>query len=225
MTLYLKAGPDGSSPGDCPFAQYVRMVLEEKGLEYQLRPCASNDDKPAWLLDHYEGKMPALRHKADCYVESDVIAQYLDFFFQPDSLTSKKKFMAEANEIIDGFFPAFAKYAKHTPDGDDDDKGLKEGLEKKLAEFQAHLSKEDRTGPWFVGDGQQFTLLDCSLAPKLYHLKTCLEAFKGNTIDLVSDYPKLSEYMDAAFARPSFKKSACPTEYVTWGWDNARSKM
>ncbi len=27
MDLYLKAGPDGKSVGDCPFAHNVRMVL------------------------------------------------------------------------------------------------------------------------------------------------------------------------------------------------------
>ena len=30
MDLYLKAGPDGKSVGDCPFAHYVRMVLHAK---------------------------------------------------------------------------------------------------------------------------------------------------------------------------------------------------
>ena len=81
MTLYLKAGPDGTSVGDCPFAHYVRIVLNEKGLEYDLKP-STQDTKPQWLIDFYDGSMPALRHRKECYVESDVIAQYLDFFFQ-----------------------------------------------------------------------------------------------------------------------------------------------
>lgn len=92
MTLYLKAGPVGtSSVGDCPFAHFVRMVLEEKGLDYELRPCGNDEDKPTWLLEHYEGKMPALRHGQECYIESDVIAQYLDFFFPNPNLALPKK--------------------------------------------------------------------------------------------------------------------------------------
>jgi glutathione S-transferase len=225
MTLYLKAGPDGTSVGDCPFAHSVRMVLEEKELEYQLRPCGSNDDKPDWLKDHYEGKLPALRHRSECYVESDVIAQYVDYFFQSDSLVAKKKIMTEANEVVDGFFPAFAKYTKHTPDGDVVDEELKAGLVTKLHELEAHLGKEDsgRTGPWFVGDGEQVTLTDCSLAPKLYHMKICLEEFKGNPIDLSSDFPRLSSYCESLFSLPSFEKTVYPKEVVTWGWGNARS--
>ena len=60
MTLYVKAGPDGKSLGDCPFAHYVRMVLEVKGLEYELKPSVQ-DTKPSWLIEYYDGKMPALR--------------------------------------------------------------------------------------------------------------------------------------------------------------------
>ena len=50
MTIYLKAGPDGTSVGDCPFAQFVRMVLEEKGLEYTVKPCVQ-ETKPSWLVE------------------------------------------------------------------------------------------------------------------------------------------------------------------------------
>jgi hypothetical protein len=38
MELYCKAGPDGTETGDCPFAHYVRLVLEEKGLDSELKP-------------------------------------------------------------------------------------------------------------------------------------------------------------------------------------------
>eukprot|EP00555_Chaetoceros_dichaeta_P002380 CAMPEP_0198251634 /NCGR_PEP_ID=MMETSP1447-20131203/2404_1 /TAXON_ID=420782 /ORGANISM="Chaetoceros dichaeta, Strain CCMP1751" /LENGTH=167 /DNA_ID=CAMNT_0043936707 /DNA_START=134 /DNA_END=635 /DNA_ORIENTATION=- len=81
MTLYLKAGPDPTLPGDCPFAQTIRMVLTEKNLPYTLRP-TTPDTKPDWLLDFYGGALPALRHRKECYVESDVVCQYLEFFFE-----------------------------------------------------------------------------------------------------------------------------------------------
>ena len=81
MVLYLKAAEDGKSVGDCPFAHYIRLILEEKGLPYDVQPCSGPDDKPNWLLDYYEGKLPCLRHKKEAYVESNVIAAYLDYFF------------------------------------------------------------------------------------------------------------------------------------------------
>jgi len=224
MTLYLKAGPDGTSVGDCPFAHYVRMVLEEKGLEYDLKP-STQDTKPQWLIDHYEGKMPALRHRKECYVESDVIAEYLDFFFRDPPLTSddQKEATEAAESAAAGLFPAVAKYLKHTPDGDDEDAELKTNLEGVLENLETHLKRGGTTGPYIVGDGSKISLLDCSLAPQLYHLQTGLEAFKSNAIDIPNQYPALHEYMTALFNTDSFKKTAYPKETVSWGWSNARS--
>uniref|UniRef100_A0A6U3NUI9 glutathione dehydrogenase (ascorbate) n=1 Tax=Ditylum brightwellii TaxID=49249 RepID=A0A6U3NUI9_9STRA len=219
MTLYIKAGPDGKSVGDCPFAHYVRIVLHEKGLEYDVRP-STQDTKPQWLIDYYEGSMPALRHRKECYTESDVIAQYLDFFFQEPPLSGKKKLMAATQEAIDGFFPAVAKYLKHTPDGDDDDAALKQNLEGVLGRIEQHLS--EKSGPFLVGDGAEFTLADASLAPKLFHMQVGLQKFKDNAINVSEQFPAVQEYMTAIFDRPSFKETLYPEETVVWGWSNAR---
>lgn len=222
MILYLKAGPDGASVGDCPFAQYVRMVLEEKKLPYTVRPCTAST-KPTWLVDHYEGKMPALRHRSEAYTESDVIAQYLEFFFQDTPLkdTSKeaKAKFKEAKAEAAPFLPALARYLKHTPNGDDDDEALRTKLEAVLRTFEERLSSHE--GPFFVGE--TLTLLDCSLAPQLYHLKVGVKYLKENKIDLPHEFPALTTYMDAMFARPSFVESSYPEETVVWGWSDARN--
>jgi len=226
MTLYFKAGPDGTSVGDCPFAHYVRIVLNEKGLEYDLKP-STQDTKPQWLIDFYDGSMPALRHRKECYVESDVIAQYLDFFFQEPPMSDKKRFVAKAQDATDGLFPCIAKYLKHTPDGDEEDEALKLSLVEALSRLEDHLGDEsdgERTGPYFVGNGETFTLVDASLAPKLYHMQTGLKGFKGNAIDTAAEFPKLRKYMDSVFSRQSFVDSIYPEETVVWGWSNARTK-
>ena len=226
MTLYLKAGPDGISVGDCPFAHYVRIVLNEKGLEYDLKP-STQDTMPQWLIDFYDGSMPALRHRKECYVESDVIAQYLDFFFQEPPMSDKKRFVAKAQDATDGLFPCIAKYLKHTPDGDEEDEALKLSLVEALSRLEDHLGDEPdgekRTGPYFVGIGETFTLVDASLAPKLYHMQTGLKGFKGNAIDTAAEFPKLRKYMDSVFSRQSFVDSIYPEETVVWGWSNART--
>ena len=36
MELYLKAGSDGKSVGDCPFAHFVRAAISFKGLECEV---------------------------------------------------------------------------------------------------------------------------------------------------------------------------------------------
>eukprot|EP00978_Attheya_sp_CCMP212_P029363 scaffold104102_cov55-Attheya_sp.AAC.1 len=231
LTEFLQppqAGPDGTSAGDCPFAHYVRMVLNEKNLNYDLRP-STQDTKPQWLIDHYDGSMPALRHRKECYTESEVIVQYLDFFFKEPQLAGKKKPMAQAREAIDGLFPTIAKYLKHTPDCDEEDEALKSDVKVALQKIEDQLTAGDddegntkRTGSFLVGDGEMFTMLDCSLAPKLYHLKVASGEFKNNSEDLFADFPALKTYMDDVFARPSFVDTVCPEETIVWGWSNAR---
>jgi glutathione S-transferase len=223
MELYCKAGPDGTVVGDCPFAHFVCLVLEEKGLDYTLIPTVP-ETKPVWLLEHYQGKLPALRHRKECYVDSDVICEYLDFFFPATPLAGGSKADTEqAQDAVQGLFPSIAKYLKHTPDGDEEDLELLSALEEKLTSLETFLvDKSDKSSLFMVGDS--VSLQDCSLAPKLYHLQSGLEAFKGGaaTMDLPVQFPAVNAYMDAFFARDSFQKTAYPKETVAWGWGNAR---
>jgi glutathione S-transferase len=221
MTLYVKAAEDGTSVGDCPFGQSVRIVLHEKGLDYELRPSVE-DTKPSWLVEHYDGKMPALRHRKECYVESEVICQYIDYFFpDPVNLSCKnKKKAAAANEAVDGFFPAVAKYLKHTPDGDEEDDALKANLEIAVQTLEDHLSTIEE-GDFLCGD--QFTLQDCALAPKLYHMATGVKEFKSGSINFAEQFPVVTKYMEAVMARPSVVESMYPEDVIVWGWGNARN--
>lgn len=230
MILYCKAGPDQISVGDCPFAHYVRLVLEEKNLEYDIKPCIQ-ETKPLWLIDYYEGKMPALRHRKECYVESDVIVSYLDFFFPIPALTyddindkAMIKIQQQAEDAINGIFPIIAKYIKHTPDGDETDQVLLEDLQIALEKLNQHflqniIKADDSNDDVFYLTGSKITLLDCSLAPKLYHMKIACQELKNDALKIPSTVQK---YMDHIFQRESFQKTLYPKETVIWGWTNAR---
>eukprot|EP00980_Cylindrotheca_fusiformis_P018691 scaffold6226_cov118-Cylindrotheca_fusiformis.AAC.5 len=218
MTLYLKAGPDGSSVGDCPFAHAVRLVLEEKGLDYTVQP-TTPESKPDWLIDHYDGKMPALRHRKECYVESSVIMEYLDFFFTSPEMKPKDRNAAEA--VLEGFFPAVAQYLKDTTD---DEEKLTE-LRSKLDALEHHLtpSNDDNKVPFVGGGYDNMSLLDCRLIPQLYHLVTASREYHNGIPNLQEDYPNIWKYYLKVTARPSFETTVYPEETVLWGWGNARS--
>jgi len=219
MALYIKAGPDGKSVGDCPFAHYVRMALHEKNLPYDLRP-STQETKPSWLLDYFEGTMPALRHYKDCYVESEKIVQYLDFFFQEPPLGVSEEEMNDVKNVTSSLFPCIAKYLKHDEEEIEEEKVLESNLLSSLENINDYLLKGERSGLHFVGNGEVFTLVDCSLAPKLYHLNVGSKHFKQK--DILIQFPALSEYMNSVFHRPSFVESSYPKETVIWGWNNAR---
>jgi glutathione S-transferase len=219
MTLYMKGGPDGKSVGDCPFAHYVRMTLEEKGLAYDLRPCIQAT-KPQWLIESYDGKMPALRsNKNQCRVESSYIAQYLDEAFADHPLKTEAAAMQAAETSIEGLFPAIARWLKHTPDGDDQDKELQLTVEVALSKLNDHLA----ASPGDFIAGPTVTLVDLSLTPKLYVLKMGNALFKKAAIDISGKFPALTSYMERMFSRPSFTKTAYPPDVFAWGWSSARS--
>jgi len=225
ISLYIKAGPDGISPGDCPFAHYVRMVLEEKKLPYDLHSCTMKT-KPTWLIDDHRGSMPALRYDTECYVESEAICQRLDSSIAPEpSLSSYPIGLIDRAVLCtDGFFPAVARYLKHAEDGDGKDLRLRNDLELVLSKLNSHLDREERTGPYLVGDGERITLVDCALAPKLYHLSVGLIAFKGNAVDLAGSFPAVKQYTNIVFGSPSFQASSYPEDFIVWGWSDARDK-
>lgn len=224
-SLYIKAGPDGTSPGDCPFAHYVRMVLEEKNLPYDLFP-KTRKNKPSWLLESYNGSLPALQHDDEVTIESDDIAKRIDSTIAPEpslsSYTEEERALAAA--ALEGFFPSVARYLTHTGDGDDVDEERRGDLDRALGKLNAHLEGGGRSGPYLVGDGDHISLEDCALAPKIYHLEVCLGAFKKGKVDLEGNYPAVRRYADAVFGRESFRKTSYPRDFVVSGWSDARGK-
>lgn len=210
ITLYCKAGPDGSSIGDCPFCHAVRLILEELHIDYELIP-ATTETKPQWLVDHFERKMPALRYGKTCYTESSVIIEFLLRLSNDDDKLSQTNINESANA---GLFPAIAKYLKHTPDNDAADFELRDDLKTILRQLDDHLAGK------LFWNGEDVTQTDCKMAPQLYHLQCGIAAFQKD-IDL-ADYKNLSSYMQNLFDRQSFQSTKYPAETVEWGWGNAR---
>ncbi len=151
MELYIKAGPEDGEVGDCPFAHYVRCVLNYKGLECEVKPC-KQESKPDWLLSDAAlgGKMPCLRKGDFKMVESGAIVEHLEKTHPEPTLTSvDKEAMAAALEVQSSFFPALAKFIK-TVDFDAD---LEQNLLAQAQKLNDHLAKEGNT--YMAGKNQK----------------------------------------------------------------------
>ena len=48
IDLFCKSNRDGTQIGDCPFAQFVQLVMLKKGIKYNIFPTLA-DNKPTWL--------------------------------------------------------------------------------------------------------------------------------------------------------------------------------
>lgn len=214
MELYIKAGPDGQSVGDCPFAHFVRAVIAFKGLQCKVIPC-TQATKPAWLVADHAGKMPCLKNNQDIFTESSDIAVYLDKTFPQPAFFSGPE-VDHISSKIAGTFPALAKFVKTVE--------FQPELEQKLL---AEIEKLDQVlgssgGKYLCCD--TVSMADLSLAPKLFHLKTTLTEFSPTTLEKVMKFENFSKYLDTILSQDCISSCSYPSEVIVWGWTQARNK-
>jgi len=215
-TLYVKAGPDGCSLGDCPFAHSVQMALQLKGVDYDVVPC-TQETKPQWLLEEVDGKMPCVYHAGVPHIETSEILTWIEQEFPEPSLAPPENLNISDNfRSFFGLFPSLARYTKNTDPGQDAD--LKLDLQIKLSSLRAVLGQV--SGDFLCGE--QPTILDCDLLAKLYVMENATAHFKGFSL---ADFPETDEvrmYYEKGSVLKEFTAGAYPPDVCTWGWGEAR---
>ena len=225
FTLYVKPAADGVSVGDCPFAHAVRSALDFKGIKYELLP-TSERAKPGWLIDYFDGALPALRHGSEVYTTSTVIMQYLDFFFTDDDEEEGEDSLGggplseEADEAVDGFFPSLAAYIKNVGDDAEDLEKFKVSLAKLEDHINVNISE--------YLTGETVAIVDLLITPQLHHMKVALDAFKDyKSEQLFAEHPNLKGYYDRKISEGvCFSNNKdYDDDVIVWGWGQARDKQ
>src|SRR4051812_48048143 len=138
----------------CPFAHRTRLVLAEKRVDFELVEI-DLQNKPAWFstVSNY-GKVPALQHKQQRFVESAVINEYIDEVFpEPALLPKDPAARAVARIWIDyantRFVPAWGSLLRGATEAERD--SARATLLESLAYIEHQgLQKLSPTGPyWF----------------------------------------------------------------------------
>lgn len=222
LELYLKSNADGTQIGDCPYAQFLQLVMLKKGLKYKLHPVKS-DSKPA-SLDSVGGKLPALQYKGKMMADSLQIAEFIEKTYPHNTLTRQGSYSyQEVLEKTNGFFPAVSALIKNKDEGKD--AALKAAVEKQLDQLDELI----RSTPGQFICGVELTLADLYLTPQLFHAMVACEHFKdlecmrvgGNTEPM---RPALENYMAKMFDMEEFndKRSYYNVDQVIYGWAQAR---
>lgn len=216
IELFCKSSNDGTQIGDCPFAQFVQMVMLRKGLHYTVRPTLS-DSKPDFVTT-----MPTLVHKGEVMSDSLAIAEFLEKTYPHNTLTRQGAFSyQEVLEKTAGFFPAMSAWIKNKDDSTD--AGLR-------AAFETQLDIMDeivRSTPGQYICGIETTLADLYLAPQLFHGVVALEHFKDYQfyhIDGLPTRPALENWVGRLLDMEEFnhKKAYYGVDSVVNGWKIAR---
>lgn len=202
-TLY---GFDGST-----YVRTVRMVLADKGIEYDQVPVnvlAGEPHQPEHLARHPFGKVPVLDIDGLRIRESDAICRYLeDIAPEPALIPNDAKARARMNEaigLIDSYgYGALVGVAGYHlfPDfiGGQNEEARKAALaaSEKLLKL---LMENKREAKWLAGDAP--TLADYFLGPIMFYVSLTPDAGE------VMSVPGIAGWWEAMQAHDTFAKTA-----------------
>jgi glutathione S-transferase len=193
------------------YTQAVRMVCEEKGIDYVLteKPLRA----PEIRAIHPFGKMPVLRHGEFELFESKAIATYLDrsfpapFVFPSDPRLAAltEQWVSLVNTLMDRTLIRTYLFAYIAPKnaGGEPDRATIDAVMPALREQIGVLDKAVAATGYLVGDS--ITFADLNLLPILHRVQLAPE---GATA--LADTTHLVRYFERHTARPGFQRTMPP---------------
>lgn len=182
----------------CPFVQRSVIVLQEKGVDYDIN-YINIKEPPAWFKEISPlGKVPLLKVGDEVLFESAVIMEYLDEV-NPPSLHPVDPLRKAHNRAWIEFASTLvmAQHAMITAKDEESCNAAEQELRNKLAILEPQIK-----GPFFNGDA--FALVDVAYAPLFMRL-TLLEQWYS--MKLLQATPKVQAWADTLLARPSVQNS------------------
>ncbi|XP_010357173.1 chloride intracellular channel protein 6 [Rhinopithecus roxellana] len=219
ITLFVKAGYDGESIGNCPFSQRLFMILWLKGVIFNVTT-VDLKRKPADLQNLAPGTNPPFM-TFDGEVKTDVnkIEEFLEEKLAPPRYPKLGTQHPESNSAGNDVFAKFSAFIKNTKK--DANEIYEKNLLKALRKLDNYLnsplpdeidaySMEDAavSGRKFL-DGDELTLADCNLLPKLHIIK--IVAKKYRDFEFPSEMTGIWRYLNNAYARDEFTNT-CPAD-------------
>uniref|UniRef100_UPI0037E88A3C chloride intracellular channel protein 4 isoform X2 n=1 Tax=Semicossyphus pulcher TaxID=241346 RepID=UPI0037E88A3C len=217
IELFVKAGSDGESIGNCPFSQRLFMILWLKGVIFNVTT-VDLKRKPADLQDLAPGTNPPfVTFNGEVKVDVNMIEEFLEENLTPPRYPKLAPKHAEANTAGIDVFAKFSAYIKNSRKDVNEEKALLKSL-KRLDEFlRTPMSEEidaNATGDvpessrCFL-DGSELTLADCNLLPKLHILKIVAKKYRG--FEIPAEMTGVWRYLNSAYKREEFTRT-CPAE-------------
>jgi glutathione S-transferase len=171
----------------CPYCARVRIVLAEKGIEYETVE-VDLDERPAWIYEKNPlGRVPVLEEDTFVLAESAVIDEYLDERYPEPSLWPADPADRALGRMLVFRFDELSKPYYALRRGDD---GARERFDAALATLEAVLQ-----GQRFLS-GREFGLADISYVPWILRARDRMD------VDL-ERFPALSEWVGQLEQRPS----------------------
>ena len=188
----------------CQYSHRVRIVLAEKGVTVDIEDIDPKSVTEEILEANPYGTLPTLVDRDLALYESNVVMEYLDERFpHPPLLPVYPVARAESRlwiYRIERDWCVLIDQIKASPDGKKADAARKE-----FRESLVTIAGIFEEMPYFMSE--EFTLVDCCLAPMLWRLPELGISLPNNR-----HVKPLHEYMERLFERPSFQESLTDLE-------------
>jgi RNA polymerase-associated protein len=193
MTLY--------SGTTCPFSQRCRIVLYEKGMDFQIIDVdLQNKPEDLAIMNPYN-QVPVLVERELVLHEANIINEYIDERFPHPQLMPADPVMRGRARL---FLHRFEKELFSNIDALEH--GPQKAAEKARALIRDHLTV---IAPVFAKQkymmGDEFSMLDVAIAPLLWRLE-------HYDIQLPKQAAPLLKYAERLFSRPAFIEAMTPSE-------------
>ncbi|RXN29772.1 chloride intracellular channel 4 [Labeo rohita] len=219
IELFVKAGSDGESIGNCPFSQRLFMILWLKGVVFNVTT-VDLKRKPADLQNLAPGTHPPfITFNGEVRTDVNKIEEFLEDVLSPPKYSKLGARHPESNTAGMDIFAKFSAFIKNSkPDANE---GLERGLLKTLQKLDEYLCsplpdeidhnsmEEVKASTRRFLDGEEMTLADCNLLPKLHIVKVVAKKYRG--FEIPKDMTGIWRYLNNAYKREEFTNT-CPSD-------------
>ncbi|XP_041049948.1 chloride intracellular channel protein 4-like [Carcharodon carcharias] len=213
IELFIKASDNGESIGNCPFSQRLFMILWLKKVAFTINTVDMKRN-PHMLKDIAPGcQPPLLIYNGELKTDNNKIEEFLEEVLAPPKYPRLSVRCKESMTAGYSVFQKFSAYIKNPLPQKNEP--LETSFLKALVELEQYLNTplphEDGTYPskrLFL-DGNELTLADCNLLPKLHVVKVVCKHYRNFTIP--KQLTGLCRYLNNAEKREEFMNS-CPNE-------------
>jgi len=211
LELFVKASKDGKGLGDCIHCHRFMMVLALKGVTANITTIDLRR-KPEFFVKSYAGvKLPCLVHDGKAIDDVIDIESHIEKNFPDPPLVIQDD--RGALKAGDKVFQKFSAWIRNRDLANDS--RHRDLLVEELARLDSFLGSSKKIPGCYLA-GNEMTMPDCVLLPKLHQLRVALNFFKEFTVP--NTFINLHNYLTAADDNEVFSKTCCEDSEILEGW-------
>ena len=185
----------------CPFSQRCRLVLFEKGMDFEVRDVdLFNKPEDISTMNPY-GQVPILVERDLVLYEANIINEYIDERFpHPQLMPADPVMRARARLFLHNFED---QLFDHIADIESDNAKVADNARAIVRDNLTQIAPIFNKQEYMLGD--EFSMLDVAIAPLLWRL-----GHYG--IELPKQAAPLLKYAERIFSRPAYIEAMTPSE-------------